>query len=82
MSSRVYRHDPDHDVHFAQLTNMTLSAYFQKYIAAPAGLNSTFYWVGGQGLEPTGIRKGVVSLPAYSATFKVSSGGGKGWSAA
>ena len=59
---------------------MTLSAYFQRYIIAPAGLNSTYYWVGGQGLEPTGIRKGVVSLPAYSATFTASPGQGEGWS--
>ena len=59
-----------------QLTNMSLAAYFDKYILQPAGLNSTYYWLSGQGLEPAGIRKNVVSLPSYIATFQTAPGEG------
>lgn len=53
---------------------MSLAAYFGKYILQPVGLNSTYYWLGGQGLELTGIRKNVVSLPSYVSTFRTAPG--------
>ena len=53
---------------------MSLAAYFDKYILQPAGLNSTYYWLGGQGLEPSGIRRNVVSLPSYVSTFQTAPG--------
>jgi CubicO group peptidase (beta-lactamase class C family) len=55
---------------------MSLTAYFQRYILGPAGMNNTYYWVGGQGLEPGGIRRGVVSLPSYVTTFASQGPGG------
>ena len=58
-----------------QLTNMSFTAYVTEYILKPANLTNTYYWVGGQGMEPQGLRKNVISLPSYTTTFQNSSGG-------
>jgi hypothetical protein len=57
-----------------QLTNMTLGDYFEGFILKPANLTNTYYWTGDQGMEPTGIRKNVVSIPGYKTTFSNSTG--------
>ena len=52
-----------------QLTNMTFTNYLTEFILKPANLSNTYYWIGGQGMEPQGIRKNVVSIPGYTTTF-------------
>lgn len=59
-----------------QLTNMSLSSYFDEFILKPANLSNTYYWVGAQGLEPTGARKNVVTIPGYTTSFKSQPGSG------
>ena len=58
-----------------QLTNMSFTSYVTENILKPANLTNTYYWLGGQGMEPQGLRKKVVSLPSYTTTFQNSSGG-------
>ena len=58
-----------------QLTNMSFTAYVTENILKPANLTNTYYWLGGQGMEPQGLRKNVISLPSYTTTFKNSSEG-------
>ena len=53
-----------------QLTNMSFTSYLNEFILKPANLTNTYYWIGGQGMEPLGIRKHVVSIPAYTTTFE------------
>lgn len=54
---------------------MSFTAYVTENILKPANLTNTYYWVGGQGMEPQGLRKNVISLPSYTTTFQNSSGG-------
>ena len=61
-----------------QLTNMSFTQYVTENIIRPANLTSTYYWIGGQGMEPRGIRKNVVSIPGYVTTFR-GSDGGRSW---
>lgn len=58
-----------------QLTNSSFTGYVTENILKPANLTNTYYWLGGQGMQPQGLRKGVVSIPGYLTTF---SGGGGG----
>ena len=58
-----------------QLTNMSFTQYVTENIIKPANLTNTYYWIGGQGMEPRGIRKNVVSIPGYVTTFRGSDGG-------
>ena len=58
-----------------QLTNMSFTQYVTENIIKPANLTNTYYWIGGQGMEPRGIRKNVVSIPGYVTTFRGSEGG-------
>ena len=44
-------------------------------ILKPANLTNTYYWLGGQGMEPQGLRKNVVSIPGYLTTFSQGEGG-------
>ncbi|CAL8462902.1 g2436 [Coccomyxa elongata] len=52
-----------------KLTNMSFTSYLKEFILRPANLSNTYYWLGGQGMEPQGIRKNVVSIPGYTTTF-------------
>ena len=58
-----------------QLTDMTFTNYLNEFILKPANLTNTYYWIGGQGMEPLGIRKHVVSIPGYTTTFKQGASG-------
>ena len=58
-----------------QLSNMSFTQYVTENIIKPANLTNTYYWIGGQGMEPRGIRKNVVSIPGYVTTFRGSDGG-------
>ena len=58
-----------------QLSNSTFTDYVTENILKPANLTNTFYWIGGQGMEPQGLRKNVVSIPGYLTTFNRSAGG-------
>lgn len=53
---------------------MSFTAYVTEHILKPANLTDTYYWLGGQGMEPQGIRKNVVSIPGYRTTFTDSTG--------
>ena len=54
---------------------MSFTQYVTENIIKPANLTNTYYWIGGQGMEPRGIRKNVVSIPGYVTTFRGSKGG-------
>ena len=58
-----------------QLSNMSFTQYMTENIIKPANLTNMYYWIGGQGMEPRGIRKNVVSIPGYVTTFQGSEGG-------
>ncbi len=58
-----------------QLSNSTFTDYVTENILKPANLTNTFYWIGGQGMEPQGLRKNVVSIPGYLTTFNKSTEG-------
>ena len=58
-----------------QLTNSSFTDYVTENILKPANLTNTYYWLGGQGMEPQGLRKGVVSIPGYLTTFSGGNGG-------
>ncbi|CAL8462903.1 g2437 [Coccomyxa elongata] len=59
-----------------RLTNMSFSSYLDEFILKPANLSSMFYFIGGQGMEPRGVRKHVVSIPSYVTSFTSASGAG------
>ncbi len=59
-----------------QLTNMSFSSYLEEFIIKPANLSSMFYFIGGPGMEPRGMRKHVVTIPSYVTSFTSASGSG------
>ncbi len=58
-----------------QLSNSSFTDYVTENILKPANLTNTVYWIGGQGMEPQGLRKNVVSIPGYLTTFNKSAEG-------
>ena len=58
-----------------QLSNSSFTDYVTENILKPANLTNTYYWLGGQGMEPQGLRKNVVSIPGYLTTFSQGEGG-------
>ncbi|BDA48100.1 probable protein flp at N-terminal half [Coccomyxa sp. Obi] len=59
-----------------RLTNMSFTTYLEEFILRPANLSNTYYWIGGQGMEPQGTRKNVISIPGYLTTFANQSNSG------
>ena len=60
-----------------QLSNTSFTEYVTEKIIKPANLTNTYYWIGGQGMEPQGLRKNIVTIPGYLTTFRGSDGGTK-----
>ena len=48
---------------------MSLGEYIQKNVLAPANLTDTFYFNGAPGKEPSGLRKNMLPVPAYTTDF-------------
>ena len=42
----------------------------EEHIFKPANLSSAFYWTGGQGMQPEGLRENVLPMPGYYATYE------------
>ena len=42
----------------------------EEHIFKPANLSNAFYWTGGQGMQPEGIRENLLPMPGYFATYE------------